>query len=174
MINKWIKRNKFKRKGVYLHKFALCDSDRIGKGTRIWAFTHVLSDVTIGENCNICDFVFIENGVVIGSNVTIKSGVQIWKGVEINNNVFIGPNVTFTNDKYPKSGDHTKPLLTTQVHDGVSIGANATILPGIILGRFSVIAAGAIVTKNVLPGAFVKGVPAREYSAKIETDDVHG
>ena len=145
----------------FIHSHALCDSVNIGENTRVWAFVHILSGAVIGSDCNICDFVFIENNVVIGNNVTIKSGVQIWDGITIGNNVFVGPNVTFTNDKHPKSGNRNFVLGSTTVMDGVSIGANATIMPGLTLGENSVIGAGSVVTKNVAPMAIVVGNPAR-------------
>jgi acetyltransferase-like isoleucine patch superfamily enzyme len=106
--------------------------------------------------------VLIENGVVIGNNVTVKCGVQLWDGLRVGNNVFIGPNATFCNDKYPKSGNHDFKCLQTVIEDDVSIGANATILPGVKLGRGCVIGAGAVVTKDVALGATVVGNPAKE------------
>jgi acetyltransferase-like isoleucine patch superfamily enzyme len=145
-----------------IHTSAICESDQIGSVTNIWAFVHILPGAVIGNDCNICDFVFVENQVVIGSRTTIKSGVQIWDGVIIGNDVFVGPNVTFTNDKYPVSKNSNFVLLKTKVEDGVSIGANSTILPGITLGRGSVIGAGSVVTKDVPPGITVLGNPAKE------------
>ena len=145
-----------------IHTSAICESDQIGSGTNIWAFVHILPGAVIGNDCNICDFVFIENQVVIGSRTTIKSGVQIWDGVTIGNDVFVGPNVTFTNDKYPVSKNSNFVLLKTKIEDGVSIGANSTILPGITLGKGSVIGAGSVVTKDVPPGITVLGNPAQE------------
>ena len=143
-----------------IHSSAICESNKIGKRTNIWAFVHILPGAEIGDDCNICDFVFIENQVVIGSRTTIKSGVQIWDGVSIGNDVFIGPNVTFTNDKYPVSKNTNFTLLITKIEDGVSIGANSTILPGITIGTNAVIGAGSVVTKNVPAGMTVFGNPA--------------
>ncbi len=143
-----------------IHSTAICESKQIGNGTKIWAFVHVLPGAVIGSDCNICDFVFIENQVTIGDRTTIKSGVQIWDGVTIGSDVFIGPNVTFSNDKYPKSKNKEFELLLTFVEDNASIGANATILPGISIGANAVIGAGSVVTKNVQPGTTVVGNPA--------------
>ena len=145
----------------FIHSHALCESESIGERTRIWAFAHILPAAKIGSDCNICDHVFIENDVEVGNNVTIKCGVQLWDGLRVGNNVFIGPNATFTNDKNPKSGNRDFQILQTIIEDGVSIGANATILPGIKIGRNSIVAAGSVVTSNVLAGQKVLGNPAR-------------
>ena len=139
-------------------------SEFIGTGTRIWQFAIVLKGARIGRRCNICAHTFIENDVVIGDNVTVKCGVQLWNGLRIGNNVFVGPNVTFCNDKYPKSGNTGFECLRTIVEDDVSIGANATILPGVSLGRGCIVGAGAVVTKDVRPMITVVGNPARELS----------
>lgn len=143
-----------------IHDAAICESNKIGSGTKIWAFVHILPGAVIGKDCNICDFVFIENRVTIGDRTTIKSGVQIWDGVTIGSDVFIGPNVTFTNDKNPKSMNKNFELELTFVGDHASIGANATILPGITIGANAIIGAGSVVTKNVKPGVTVVGNPA--------------
>ena len=145
-----------------IHPLSDVQSDQIGEGTRIWQFAVVLKGAKIGCNCNLCANTFIENDVIVGDNVTVKCGVQLWNGLRIGNNVFIGPNATFCNDKYPKSGNCDFECLQTIVEDEVSIGANATILPGLRLGKGSVIGAGSVVTKDVKPGAVVVGNPAKE------------
>ena len=132
-------------------------SKRIGKNTSIWQFVVILPGAVIGDDCNICSHCFIENDVTIGDRVTVKCGVQIWDGVTIGNDVFIGPNVTFCNDKYPKSHNKNFNLLRTKIEDGVSIGANSTILPGITIGRSSLIGAASVVTKDVPPNTKVIG-----------------
>jgi len=145
----------------FVHEKGICESPCIGKNTRIWAFAHILPKAKIGENCNICDNVFVENDVVIGNNVTIKCGVQLWDGNIIEDNVFIGPNVTFTNDPFPRSKKYPESFSKTIVRQGASIGANATILPGIEIGRDAMVGAGAVVTMSVPPFAVVIGNPAR-------------
>ena len=145
-----------------IHPLSDVQSADIGEGTRIWQFAVVLPGAKIGKNCNICAQTFIENDVVIGDNVTVKCGVQLWDGLRIGNNVCIGPNATFTNDKHPKSGNRDFECMKTIVEDDVSIGANATILPGVKLGKGCVIGAGAVVTKDVPMGMTVVGNPARE------------
>jgi len=148
-------------RGVHLHSKSLCESKNIGKGTRVWAFAHILPEAVIGIDCNICDSVFIENRVKIGNRVTIKSGVQVWDGIEISDDVFIGPNVTLTNDKYPRSRKWQKDVLKTTIEAGASIGANSTILPGITIGENAIVGAGSVVTKNVLANTVVVGNPAQ-------------
>jgi UDP-2-acetamido-3-amino-2,3-dideoxy-glucuronate N-acetyltransferase len=146
---------------MMIHDAAICESEKIGKGTNIWAFAHVLPGAMIGEDCNICDHVFIENDVVVGDRVTIKSGVQLWDGLRVGDDVFIGPNATFTNDKNPRSKKRLEKFLKTTIHEGASIGANATILPGVNIGRGAMVGAGAVVTSSVPPYAVVVGNPAR-------------
>jgi UDP-2-acetamido-3-amino-2,3-dideoxy-glucuronate N-acetyltransferase len=145
----------------YVHETGLCESGSIGKGTRIWAFTHILKGAVIGSDCNICDHVFIENDVCIGDRVTIKCGVQIWDGITIESDVFVGPNVTFTNDPFPRSKVYPETFEKTRICRGASIGANATILPGLEIGINAMIGAGAVVTRTVPPNAIAVGNPAR-------------
>jgi UDP-2-acetamido-3-amino-2,3-dideoxy-glucuronate N-acetyltransferase len=146
---------------LFIHPNALCESTTIGEGTRVWAFSHVLPGARIGADCNICDHVFIENDVVIGDRVTVKCGVQLWDGIRVENDVFIGPNATFTNDRFPRSKQYPEKFLQTRVCDGASIGANATILPGLSIGERAMVAAGAVVTRSVPRNAIVRGNPAR-------------
>jgi UDP-2-acetamido-3-amino-2,3-dideoxy-glucuronate N-acetyltransferase len=145
----------------FVHPQALCESSRIGSGTRIWAFAHVLPGASIGQDCNICDHVFIENDVVVGDRVTIKCGVQAWDGVRLGDDVFVGPNATFTNDLFPRSKQRPERYETTVVEAGASIGANATILAGVTIGSGAMVGAGAVVTRSVPPHAIVRGNPAR-------------
>ena len=142
---------------VFIHPLSDVQSKHIGAGTKIWQFCVVLSDAVIGSNCNICSHCFIENDVIVGNNVTVKCGVQLWNGVRIEDDVFIGPNVTFCNDRYPKSGNKNFKLEPIVIKKGASIGANATILPGITIGENAMIGAGAIVTKNVTQRNKIKG-----------------
>ena len=147
---------------VMIHSLSDVQSIGIGENTNVWQYCVVLPNAVIGKNCNICSHCLIENDVIIGNNVTIKSGVQIWDGISIEDNVFIGPNVTFTNDKAPRSKIYPENFLKTIIKNNASIGANATILPGLIVGEFAMIGAGSVVTKNVRPYATVIGNPARE------------
>jgi acetyltransferase-like isoleucine patch superfamily enzyme len=153
------------------HPTALVESDAIGAGTRIWAYAHVLPGACIGANCNIGDHAYIEGGAVLGDNVTIKNGVYVWEGVWLGDGVFVGPGAVFTNDLYPRSPrlpavatryiakDWLRP---TRVLEGVTIGANATIICGITLGAYAFISAGAVVRQDVPPHALMLGVPARQ------------
>jgi UDP-2-acetamido-3-amino-2,3-dideoxy-glucuronate N-acetyltransferase len=144
----------------FRHTHALVESASIGDDTRIWAFAHVLPGARIGKDCNICDHVFIENDVIVGDRVIVKCGVQLWDGVRLEDDVMVGPNATFTNDKFPR-GKQAFQLLPTVVKAGATIGANATILCGITIGRKAMIGAGSVVTKDVPDGALVVGNPAR-------------
>jgi acetyltransferase-like isoleucine patch superfamily enzyme/dTDP-4-dehydrorhamnose 3,5-epimerase-like enzyme len=143
------------------HPQALVESDTVGAGTRVWAFAHVLPGARIGSDCNICDHTLIENDVVVGDRVTIKSGVQLWDGTRLEDDVFVGPNVSFTNDPAPRSNRHLDQHPQTVVRRGASIGANATLLPGITIGPFAMVGAGAVVTHDVPAYAVVIGNPAR-------------
>jgi acetyltransferase-like isoleucine patch superfamily enzyme/dTDP-4-dehydrorhamnose 3,5-epimerase-like enzyme len=145
----------------FVHPHGICESQTVGEGTRIWAFAHVLPGARIGRDCNLCDHVFVENDVVLGDRVTVKCGVQLWDGVRVGDDVFIGPNATFTNDKSPRSKHYQAAVLQTHVAQGASIGANATILPGVHIGSRAMIGAGCVVTKDVPPCAIVVGNPGR-------------
>jgi UDP-2-acetamido-3-amino-2,3-dideoxy-glucuronate N-acetyltransferase len=149
-------------RSIFIHEKAIVEPGAtIGAHTRVWAFAHILPGATLGEDCNICDSVFIENQVQIGDRVTIKCGVQVWDGITIESDVFVGPNVTFTNDPFPRSKQYLEKLLRTIIHTGASIGANATILPGLQVGTQAMIGAGAVVTRDVPAYAIVMGNPAR-------------
>lgn len=145
----------------FVHSVGICESDKVGAGTRVWAFAHVLPGAVIGRDCNICDHVFIENDVVVGDRVTIKCGVQLWDGLRLEDDVFVGPNVTFTNDRFPRNRQYPEKFLPTLVEKGASLGANATILPGVKIGAGAMVGAGAVVTRDVPPNATVVGNPAR-------------
>lgn len=146
---------------VFVHPQALCESERIGAGTRIWAFAHVLAGAWIGAGCNVCDGVFIENDVVVGDHVTVKCGVQLWDGLRVEDDVFIGPNATFTNDAFPRSRKQRAALPPTRICCGASIGANATVLPGLTIGAGAMVGAGTVVTQDVPANSVVVGNPAR-------------
>src|SRR5664279_1083233 len=147
--------------GFFQHETAIVESPTVGAGTRIWAFAHVLPGAVIGAACNICDQTFIENDVRIGNRVTIKCGVQVWDGITLEDDVFVGPNATFSNDPFPRSGQHPERYARTLVKRGASIGANATILPGLTIGEKAMVGAGAVVTRDVPTMAIVTGNPAR-------------
>jgi UDP-2-acetamido-3-amino-2,3-dideoxy-glucuronate N-acetyltransferase len=143
-----------------IHERALVESDAIGAGTRIWAFAHVMKGAVIGRDCNVCDHTFIEGDVIVGDRVTIKSGVYLWDGLRVEDDVFIGPQATFTNDRFPRSRQPFELLVTT-LRRGASIGAGAVILPGLTVGEEAMVGAGAVVLADVPPGAVVAGNPAR-------------
>lgn len=145
----------------FVHPAGICETSTVGDGTRIWAFAHVLSGARLGADCNICDHVFIENDVRLGDRVTVKSGVQLWDGVTLEDDVFVGPNASFTNDRFPRSRHYLSEPTRTIVRAGASIGAGAVILPGVEVGRGAMVGAGAVVTHSVPANAVVVGNPAR-------------
>ena len=145
----------------FVHERADLQSQLVGENTRIWQFVVVLPGAKIGADCNICSHCYIENDVVIGDRVTIKNGVALYDGLRVGDDVFIGPNVTFTNDRYPKSRNAAYSCLQTWIENGASVGGGATILPNLRIGAGATVGAGAVVTKDVPPGATVVGNPAR-------------
>lgn len=133
----------------------------VGEGTRVWQYVVIGERARVGRHCNICAHVLIEDGAVVGDRVTVKSGVQLWDGVVLEDDVFVGPNATFTNDPFPRSQQHVEHP-TTRVRRGASIGANATILPGVTIGEDAMVGAGAVVTRDVPAAEVWAGNPARE------------
>jgi UDP-2-acetamido-3-amino-2,3-dideoxy-glucuronate N-acetyltransferase len=148
---------------VFVHERALCETDDVGPGTRIWAFAHVMKNAKVGAGCNVCDHAFIESGAVVGDRVTIKNCVLVWDKVTIEDEVFLGPNMVFTNDMNPRVAFKKSPdaFLPTVVKKNASIGANATIVCGVTIGENAFVGAGSVVIRDVPPYAMVVGNPAR-------------
>ena len=145
-----------------IHETALVATDRIGAGTRIWAFCNIQASVVIGADCNIGDHCFVEQHVTLGNRVTVKNGVSLWDGMTIEDDVFIGPNAVFTNDLYPRSKTYLDEPVRTLLKQGCSIGANAVVLAGHSIGRYAMIGAGSVVTRNVPDFTLWLGNPARQ------------
>jgi UDP-2-acetamido-3-amino-2,3-dideoxy-glucuronate N-acetyltransferase len=146
---------------AYVHPLADVAPSIIGEDTKIWQFVVILNGAQIGNNCNVCAHTLIEGDVVIGNNVTIKSGVFVWDGTRVEDDVFIGPNATFTNDLMPRSKIYPEEFLGITLKRGSSIGANATLLPGVTVGIKAMVGAGSVVTKDVPDYAVVVGNPAK-------------
>jgi acetyltransferase-like isoleucine patch superfamily enzyme len=148
---------------VRLHPAALCETDDVGPGTRIWAFAHLLPGARVGADCNICDHAFIEGGAWLGDRVTVKNACLIWDGVTVGDDVFLGPRVTFTNDLRPRIGFAVPAgeFVPTKVESGATLGANVTVVCGVTIGAYAMVAAGAVVTRDVAPHVLAMGVPAR-------------
>ena len=144
----------------FIHSHALVESDRIGRGTRIWAFAHVMPGAVIGADCNICDQTYVDEDVVIGDRVTVKSGVAIIDGMRVEDDVFIGPNASFTNDRFPRSKQPFE-CGAIVIQKGASVGSGAVVLPGVTIGEGAMVGAGAVVTRDVPPFTVVAGNPAR-------------
>jgi acetyltransferase-like isoleucine patch superfamily enzyme len=145
----------------YKHPLSLVESDEIGPGTRVWAWAHVMNGAKIGSECNIGEHCFIERGVVLGDRVTVKNGVAVWEGVTAEDDVFLGPNAVLTNDIRPRSKVYHESVVPTLLRHGASVGANATVLCGITVGRYAMIGAGSVVTRSVPDHGLVVGNPAR-------------
>lgn len=152
---------------VFIHPLSDVLSNHIGEDTKIWQFSIVLKGAIIGKNCNLNSHTLVEGDVILGDNVTVKCGVYLWNGMRVEDNVFIGPNVTFVNDKFPKSKQYPEVFLSTRIKKGASIGANSTILGGVTIGENALIGAGSVVTKDVPAGELWVGNPAR-FVRKIE------
>lgn len=145
----------------FIHHLSDVASNQIGKGTRVWQFVVILKGAKIGQDCNICAHTLIEGDVIIGNNVTVKSGVYIWDGTRIEDNVFLGPNATLTNDLMPRSKQYPDSFSGITLKKDSSIGANATLLPGVTIGEGAMVGAGAVVTKDIPDYAIVVGNPAK-------------
>ncbi|MFK1747293.1 acyltransferase [Bacteroides fragilis] len=145
---------------IRIHPSSEVLSQQIGNDTYIWQYCIILPGAEIGSNCNICANVLIENDVKLGNNVTVESGVQLWDGVTLEDNVFIGPNVTFTNDKVPRSKMYPDLFLKTLIKKGASIGANSTIVAGHTIGEYAFVGAGSVVTKDIPANTVWYGNPA--------------
>ncbi len=157
---------------AFIHALAdVADCD-IGERTRVWQFVVVIKGARIGADCNICAQVLVEGDVQVGDRVTVKSGVQLWDGLRVEDDVFIGPNVTFTNDPFPRSGVRSGRFPLTRVCAGASLGAGAVVLPGVTIGAGAMVGAGAVVTRDVAPRSVVVGNPARHL--RWVEDDAHG
>lgn len=154
-----------------IHSRSLVESERIGPGTRIWGFVHVLAGAVIGADCNICDFTYIDEDVVIGDRVTIKGQVALIDGMRIADDVFIGPNATFVNDRFPRSKQPFESQGTV-LERGASIGGGAILLPGVTVGEGAMVGAGAVVTKDVPPFTVVVGNPARVLRTMTDAERV--
>ena len=143
-----------------IHPLSDCQAT-VPDSTKVWQYCVVLPGAKIGEECNICSHCFIENDVIVGNRVTVKCGVQLWDGVRIEDDVFVGPNVTFTNDKYPRSKHYPQKFEQTIVRKGASIGAGSVLVCGIEIGEKAMIGAGSVVTKSVPAGELWAGNPAK-------------
>jgi len=168
-----------KGKKYFSHETAIIDEGcNIGEGTKIWHFSHIMKNATIGIRCNIGQNVVISPGVVLGQNVKVQNNVSIYTGVTCEDDVFLGPSMVFTNVINPRSAVNRRDeYLKTQVGKGASIGANATIVCGNPIGKYAFVGAGAVVTKEVLPYALVVGNPAKqtgwisEFGHRLEFDE---
>lgn len=146
---------------MFVHKLADVAQSEIGEGSRVWQYAVILKGAKIGKDCNVCAHTLIEGDVTIGGRDTIKSGVFVWDGTRIEDDIFVGPNTTFTNVRHPRSRQYPEQFDGITIKRNASIGANATLLPGITIGEFAMVGAGAVVTKDVPAYAVVVGNPAK-------------
>jgi len=150
------------------HPLAVVEADEVGEGTRVWAYAHVMKGARVGAHCNLGEGVFVEAGAMIGNHVTVKNGVAVYDPVIVEDEVFLGPHCVLTNDRRPRSGRFKRlqeVFETTVIRRGATIGANATVVCGHEIGEYAMVAAGAVVTRNVKPYTLVAGIPAREIGA---------
>jgi acetyltransferase-like isoleucine patch superfamily enzyme len=147
-------------RNVFIHSTSIVESCEIGDNTKVWQFSVILDGAKIGKNCNINFSCFVENGVILGDNVTVKSGIYLWDGIECEDNVFLGPNVVFTNDIFPRSKNY-KPIVKTLIKKGASIGANSTILAGVSIGKYAMTGIASVVTRDIPDYALFYGNPAK-------------
>jgi acetyltransferase-like isoleucine patch superfamily enzyme len=156
-----------------IHETAIIEDAIIKKGTKIWHFVHVRKGAKIGKNCNIGKGVYIDTNVEVGDNCKIQNFATVYQGVKLGNCVFVGPHVCFTNDLYPRANNwNEEKIVKTLVKDGASICANATIIAGITIGKYAMVGAGAVVTKDVPDYALVIGNPARVIGTVDEEGNV--
>lgn len=165
--------------GVFVHEKGLCESERVGAGTRVWAHAHVMRGAVVGRDCNIGEGSFIESGAVLGDHCTVKNGVSVWDKVVCEDYVFLGPDVALTNDFLPRAAYSKNPeteFRPTRIREGASIGANATIVCGVTIGRHAMVGAGSVVIRDVPDFGLVVGNPARpigwvgRYGERLEFD----
>jgi acetyltransferase-like isoleucine patch superfamily enzyme len=154
--------NKLRRESVYIHPTAeVSKKAKIGAGTKIWNHAQIREEAEIGSNCVISKNVYIDKGVKVGNNVKIQNGISLYYGLTVEDNVLLGPHCVFTNDLYPRAFIGDYKVYPTIIRKGASIGANATIVCGITIGKFTMIGAGSVVTKNIPDFGFAFGNPAQ-------------
>jgi len=150
---------------VFIHPTAHVDpSAEIGAGSKVWINAQVREDAVVGKNCILAKDVYVDMQVTIGDRCKVQNGVSVYSGVKLGNDVFVGPYVSFTNDRIPRAFNETWEIIETVVQNGASIGANATIICGVVIGEYAMVAAGSVVTRDVPAYTLVMGNPARPVS----------